>query len=930
MTLLDNIVKEKIKVFVSSRSGISKYDEVRKKLKERIEQTNLAEVYLFEDGLASTQTAEQEYLYAIDDSNICIFLIDNADNVTPAVVKEIERAKALSKQSLFIFCDENKKEITQVQKELTGAKGARYYVTNSFNEFVDKGYQSLINDITTIYKNYCSRRLIDHEFNESNETQMETDSTWSYVPNRDLLNGMDKTKGFITSTIYDMKRKIEKTSDLDNYCTDFLQVLFGKRNIREFNTSLLLENLKKEQSENLYKVVEIRWKAIQNYWQENLEECLNLLRNALTIAREEGLSDWIIQDILIDLRNLANKCEEERNWCRTQNNPQEELSNIGVPLHYPLLDRYTSILNEKMDKQRVKQKVASPNSVSIGNNSINAFADYITNIYVISVFNGSLTHILMTIDRVKNVAFHLSELYSDWQFRVLLLKMSICMGNRKETERYIKAFNSVFGKMNAADALEIYHFTLSKPIKHKRYIAMLEAFNHLGYYFSDQDYQIVQKDVLDLIENWISDSNRVVVIGSRIFKALKNNRLRINNNKIIQLCLDILSEKMYRFYDDVFDLLSFINFDEINTDLLKEIIEEVNKIVLNEKENSKYHKLVQTLINIRKSNKKLASALHQNVLSFLTEKDIKIYTLEVTKDSEEYNKYYLFSFIKEIEKRNKTQGENGTYTEYENDPYQTIVNIIAHNHLDLIEEEVKRIFEATINTLTNSRQLISDKVSAMRLVIFMKKYCDHHKITCYEFYEKLDEAKEYVVNGHDSILAKHSTETLEFDYTMLEVAYNVVGYGEIFKVLGNSSRSDEFERIQALKAIINLLYDDYSTNLDSNIIYSLLQFTLSMSHVENHDVRFYSVKALLLMVTKNTEKTVLTRLSQVMDYDSAYIKIQIINDFDRLMYINSEIVYLMMQKASVDNHYIVRERGLKYLEKHDGFDDVVLLDSGGR
>lgn len=69
-----NTIINPLKVFISSGCGKGKerYNEIRKNLKEKIENTRFAKVYLFEeDGRASTQTAEQIYLRELDDS--CVF-----------------------------------------------------------------------------------------------------------------------------------------------------------------------------------------------------------------------------------------------------------------------------------------------------------------------------------------------------------------------------------------------------------------------------------------------------------------------------------------------------------------------------------------------------------------------------------------------------------------------------------------------------------------------------------------------------------------------------------------------------------------------------------------------------------------------------------------------------------------------------------------
>ncbi len=122
-----NVFEEKIKVFISSKCGEEKYDKVRIQLKDLIESTGFARVYLFENRRASTLSAQQDYLYGLDDSDVCIFLIDNADGVPEGVLKEYQRAKAQPKKSLYIFCNENKKEPTHIQREITGARGANYF-----------------------------------------------------------------------------------------------------------------------------------------------------------------------------------------------------------------------------------------------------------------------------------------------------------------------------------------------------------------------------------------------------------------------------------------------------------------------------------------------------------------------------------------------------------------------------------------------------------------------------------------------------------------------------------------------------------------------------------------------------------------------------------------------------------------------------------
>src|SRR5699024_8475122 len=379
----------------------------------------------------------------------------------------------------------------------------------------------------------------------------------------------------------------------------------------------------------------------------------------------------------------------------------KELDEMKESLYYPLLDRYTNQLYEEIDKQRIKQKTQSPYSVNLGNH-IEIYADTITNIYVIAVFNGSLTHILMTLKRLKSIAFHLSEKYSDWQFRVFLLKLTISNGNKKEISSYINTFNDVFGKMNATDALEIYNFTRSIPIEHQKSIAILETFNHLGYYFAKKDYEEIQEEVLYVIENWITNNERVVAVGNHIFKALKNNHLRMRHDKIAQVFLGVITRRLYRFYDDAFDLLSYIGLEEVNDQLSEKIIMEINEIVIDKKEYNKYHKLLYAIINIRKTKEELSYELNKNALKYLPKNSKDTYKLEIMVDSDEDSEDHVLKYIDEINLRNKSQGKNGVYSGYGVDPYKIIANIMkfnGHKPPKINREYMQAIFKATTETL---------------------------------------------------------------------------------------------------------------------------------------------------------------------------------------------------------------------------------------
>lgn len=151
--------RQKIKVFISSICGVEKYDKVRDELKTAIERTQLAYVYTFESKEASTLPAGNHYTWALEDSDICIFLIDNTDGIKPGVQAEIDTVKKHNIKALYYFCDETQKEKTALEQSLMGAHFAKSKTVHNFSELSQDGAQALIDDIVAVYHYYCTGKI---------------------------------------------------------------------------------------------------------------------------------------------------------------------------------------------------------------------------------------------------------------------------------------------------------------------------------------------------------------------------------------------------------------------------------------------------------------------------------------------------------------------------------------------------------------------------------------------------------------------------------------------------------------------------------------------------------------------------------------------------------------------------------------------------
>lgn len=229
----------KIKVFISSQHGDNgKYDCVRSQLKKTIEETGLADVYMFEQEAASTLTVRKHFSWGLEDSDLCIFLIDNADGVSSGVQKEIDIVKHYNKKALYYFCDETSQEKTAIEQSLVNSLYAKSKTVHRFEDLSQNGAQALIDDISYIYHHYCQGRLLPKEDEEENRTRdlnlnNISDQRIVTAP-KSVVKNIDKCKDYIHNLVFGYSRGYildenteAKTSELDEWGNQFLEVLFG-------------------------------------------------------------------------------------------------------------------------------------------------------------------------------------------------------------------------------------------------------------------------------------------------------------------------------------------------------------------------------------------------------------------------------------------------------------------------------------------------------------------------------------------------------------------------------------------------------------------------------------------------------------------------------------------------------------------------------
>jgi len=906
---------EKIKVFISSKCGndakSKKYNIVRFGLMKLIESLQIADVYIFEDKEASTIIAEKHFTYALEDCDVCIFLIDNKDGVPDGVQKEIDVVNKHGIKSLYYFCNEKQKKETPLQKSLTNHKSSVSKTVKSFEELLSRPAIAFLDDLILVYRHYCKERLVfidDYSVYEVDTSEIESNYLAAPLIPKSTFANIDNCKNYFSELVLQQSLDIINTGKLDAYCASFLPVLFENKSIQSFKMNQLLKVIKElHSSDDYYKVLEKRMSALYAYYQGDTNKCIKHLHLALNDAKAFSLPEWFIQDLLIDLRNITYTQGESQNTHRQGKDIQSDLDACTGVFHYPLLDRFSYNLYEKCFQDDIKEKIKSPHSVTLGND-LSSYTDLLASKFVVALLNSSITQTLVLYSQIRDISHSLVTRFSDWNLRLLLLKTTIINGKTSDIDGVIRRYDDILCKMNASDSKKVYEFSCCKPIEYQRFITNLEAFKVTGYFLNDSDFSDIWSNLNKRINEWLSNDKSNIFVGQHLFPALSGNILRINASEIVTICCKLIEKNYSRFYDEMFKMLaSPIDMTALSPDMTERLVESIVSVISNEKDNSLSTSFKRVLCVFRNKYRDITEPINEAIKRHLPLFYASDYMLDSLADDDEDNKTFLQRYIEEAEKRNEQQGKDGITRGYGNDAFFTIRYLIENSKVTFSKKQLDAAFKAAVESLFNTAYSISEKSSAMKLLVSLSQ---RHKDIVKRnkgLVTRISKGEELVTSGAD-ILSNLSNTSLRLSSLFMRYCFGESIWKELIEVLADM-KDDEPSLIHASKVVSHFLEQQSISELDTEFITVLLQYLLLWCREDNVDIRWNAMSGLLQLVRDERCKTIVcNQLVRAFDTDNVYIKnriswhINVIKDLDRPTY------DYILQKASVDTNYVVRLR----------------------
>lgn len=897
------VPKRKIQVFLSSNLGgkDNRYNEIRDLIKEEVEKTGIAQIYVFEQENSSTFTTEEHYIFGLRESNVCIFLIDNADGVNEGTQKEIDEARKLNKKSLFYFCDENSKKETAIQKSLKGVKGFKYSIISSFDDFLKHSITGLIEDIINVYIRYCNGTISTENINEKNDFSINNFEQENLIK-KDTLANTDKCKNFFNKMFMNINIEIKNTNQLDELSCKFIDVLFNNKNISDFNTSLFLQEIEKIQSKEIFEITKIRWNAIQAYLQEDMDKCVTELANALKRAKELNLADWIIKDILIDYRNYIFVKYDVINAIPRQNEGQDELDASNGWVYYPVIDRLNYNYYESIYNEYLKIKFDSPYSVTLGYNipQVNTISD----LYLISLFYGSLTHIEFIHKHILKLAIFLANKFDYWPYKLICLKEAIFLKDKKQVDSLCRIMPELVTLINHKEAEEIIQYCNNNVLKHNRFKTKIIAMSKIGYVLDDNEFEDFLNYFKEEINQWFKSRQPNYSYAEYIFMFFRNNCYRIDLPYILDVCELFIDKNYRRWYEDIYKLLKYL---VSKLDFDNDIIDKLNRIVIRVFDTSfDSYEFRGLLIRLRKQFSEQMKYLDLKI----EEKDSTFYNdeylLEI-EDNMEKDLNFIGECIKRMESQIETQGKNGVYTGYSTNPISEILNIILLHNLE-VNDKIKEIYNVCYKILCSNNQTIIMKCRTLELLMLLF-IIDKEKIkllyleSSFEF-ENIRNCSQF------SFERNISENVLEYAFylfmSLINTDYIVKMYG-VLPYLYNDIPS--LLEVSYINIRLMDLKDDYI--FDNELELFMIQNIISCLGSPENQIKCNGVYLLLLLGRNDRFNNFKSeQLINIVDNGSLSMKLTILKNI-KYFKIDDETRKYIIDKFINDNNYKIRQLSRK-------------------
>ncbi len=601
------IPQERLRVFISSAQNNEKgyaWSETRKKIKAHLAECPYLNPFIIED-LASAIPSNSLFEYQVQQSDVVVLLVKG--ELRKGTATEFAVATKHKKPLLVYFLDDDapNPEVEQLKKTIQNTDYCTYHYMESFDNIEVHVRNEVIEDVIRYYQYKHFKDSI------SDGGQNSVDLLTTPLP-----SAMELSKACIPT-----KTSIDLFSSSYNHIYDLLGLSYLKKdyegsdseyhNLGKDVLDWLLTGKKIECIEEIHSLIErcqdlygsidwlvMRWEAIRYEMDDNPQKALEKERQALELAKAEKLPTWIINDILIDCRNMENEVNQMNRIFYSESDAQEEINKSATIVYMPVLDRYLENAYEAVVREEIKIDTAALGTQFYGS-SIGAVITDIENYFFSAMLYGSYSHMHLTRRSLANILYKYAELADDSLLYLNAVKLKILNGAEKEFRQLIQhKWDSIYAGITST-ANELWRLAANTPIAYRD--AMKQSvLTMLGLYLTDDEFITA--------ENYLSTVALEVYWGNSqlFFECIYSNINRLCPKNVVAMIVPIIDDRRFHIGDNLSNILLQLKIKDVDTSLQEQLCSALEKQMSFIVENNGSPQIIAALEN---QNEKIFSVL---------------------------------------------------------------------------------------------------------------------------------------------------------------------------------------------------------------------------------------------------------------------------------------------------------------------------------
>ena len=900
-------IDEKIRVFISSAMGTEKVSDVdndfnwlefRDSVKKELLRCPYISVFMIED-YASSRKSNDYMVRNVDLSDVVVLLIKN--EFRKGTMVEYTRCRQTNKPLLvFFFGDENaSEEVKKLREDIEKSDYCKYKLMHDFRNAEKIIVNDVIRDV--IFNYHCNLLTLSNsesiDINGFHEKV--TCNNDSYILPKTALSPFESCY----KTIYRYIDLPELANPKDQKDQSSLHII-GEQVIKWVFTGerFLTSDVK---SVLVSSVAEIypksdwyskRLDAIDFFIKGDIDQAFLSEKEALKFAEDANIAEWIVTNILIDLRNLEFLCSKEQ-FKSQDKEYQKRLSALNTVVHVPGLDRYLENTYELLLNEEIDRNTASVGTIFFGNN-FDRIISKIENYLFGALLCGSYTHLRLTRKVLATIFYRTGKLYNSPELLYSAMKMYLFSGKYQDFIRLSNLEWTNISNIIITKAEELWD--QAKNIQENSHtLICISVLHRVGLYLNDKSFNEAEKFLIEL------SSRLPLDISENYFDCLLNVYGRMEQENIVKILTTIIENHSYITAYKLTELIGGVDVASISNETLLSFCESMKKGWPDIVHRNGDPQCLSNLVNTKPDIFSLLETLPDNGLS---ERQKLIYDFNTNRG--DWGAIIL-SELQIAEKQFKANSNKSFYFDLETNPYYLIAEILGNKpSSEIIGILTEKLFPLCIEVLGSDCSVDIKDPCAECLCTVLGYYKKNGIPIPQTLIDCIDNVTLKSPSNHAMTFRSH--EGLWCRLLILKIIVGVLDKQVLIQWCFSYSKKDTKERRSLVKCLKTYL--QYSTDINADADSLMISIVFQCCEDQDVYIRAIACDCLWYILESQYASQAEEKLDEMVIDAAPAIKNRLLNICEENNPNHRSIINKIIISLINDSNYLVRERAKDLLK----------------